>query len=400
MARALRKNPLRWWERLYLLAHLLTIDLAHLCLNLVTCVGLAALRRIPIRHYFKVAYNRFALARLSPREIQHLSPSTATIYRQWIACTRSAAQSRIASGHATPDDQYILDHLIPHEHVLSDGESSILWVGDRRRASKFVLFFHGGGYIAPMQDGHLEWCLRSYLLFSRARRRQGQHVAVAVLQYTLAPEARYPVQLAQAADALAYLLLDLGVRPRDLVIGGDSAGGNLASQIMSHLLHPHPDAREIALPHGERIAGVFAVSPWVSARTDDRSMADNALIDMLSPGIMEKVNRELLGNHDQYNAEKKRGCGWAMPADVDTGAWYKGLGKFLERLYVTVGTQEVFRDQSLVLAEGIRRTNPDIDVMLEERWDEAHDFILLEGGRKEDGSATRRMRRWVEGVFW
>ncbi|KAJ4398858.1 hypothetical protein N0V85_006173 [Neurospora sp. IMI 360204] len=396
MARALRKNPLRLWERLYLLAHLLTIDVAHLALNLVLCVGHAALRGIPIRHYFRVAYNRFLLGCLSPREIQHLSPSTATIYRNWIASTRSAAQARFDAGHATPDDQYILDYLHPNEEVLSDGESSILWVGDRRRASKFVLFFHGGGYSAPMQIGHLEWCLRSYI---QAGRRQGQYVAVAVLQYTLAPEARYPVQLTQAADALAYLL-KLGVRPRDLVIGGDSAGGNLAAQIMSHLLHPHPDAKEIELPTGERIAGVFAVSPWVSARTNDRSMSDNALIDMLSPVIMEKANHELLGNHDKYNAEKKRGQGWAMPADVNTAAWYKGLGNFLERVYVTVGTQEVFRDQSIVLAEGIRRTNPDIEVVLEEMYDEAHDFILLEGGRKEDGDATRRMRRWVEGVFW
>lgn len=220
-----------------------------------------------------------------------------------------------------------------------------------------------------------------------------------MLQYTLAPEARYPTQLTQAADALAHLL-KLGVRPRDLIIGGDSAGGNLASQIMSHLLHPHPDAKEVSLAHGERIAGVFAVSPWVSARTNDRSMSDNALIDMLSPTIIRKLNHEHLGNHALYNAEKKRNQGWAMPADVDTGAWYKGLGKFVERLYVTVGTQEVFRDQSIVLAEGIRRTNPDIEVVLEERYDEAHDFIVLEGGRREDGSATRRMRRWVEGVFW
>lgn len=366
MARALRKNPLSLWERLYLLSHLLTIDIAHLSLNLVTCVGFAILRGIPIRHYFKVAYNRFALGRLSPREIQHLSPSTSTLYRKWLALTRTAAQFRVDSGKGTSDDQYILDYLHPSEEVLSDGNASILWVGDRRRASKFVLFFHGGGYIAPIQDGHLEWCWRAYV---QTGRQHGEHIAVAVLQYTLAPEARYPTQLTQAADALAYLL-KLGVRPRDLIIGGDSAGGNLTSQIMSHLLHPHPAAKEVSLAQGERIAGVFAVSPWVSARTNDRSMRDNALIDMLSPTIMQKANNELLGNHALYNAEKKRNQGWAMPADVDTGAWYKGLDKFVERLYVTVGTQEVFRDQSIVLVEGIRRTNPDIEIVLEERYDE------------------------------
>ncbi|KAK3391377.1 Alpha/Beta hydrolase protein [Sordaria brevicollis] len=396
MARALRKNPLRLWERLYLLAHLLTVDVAHLSLNLVTCVGFAILRGIPIRHYFKCAYNRFALGRLSPREIQHLSPSTSSLYHKWIATTRAAAQTRVDSGRGTPDDRYILDYIHASEEVLPDGNASVLWVGDRRRASKFVLFFHGGGYVAPIQDGHLEWCLRAYV---QAGQKHGEHVAVAVLQYTLAPEARYPTQLKQAADALAHLF-KLGVRPRDLIIGGDSAGGNLASQIMSHLLHPHPEAKEIRLEHGERIAGIFAVSPWVSARTNDRSMSDNALIDMLSPTIIENLNHEHLGNHALYNAEKKRNQGWAMPADVDTGAWYKGLGKFVERVYVTVGTQEVFRDQSIVFAEGVRRTNPDIEVLLEERYDEAHDFILLEGGRKEDGSATRRMRRWVEGVFW
>ncbi|KAG7289921.1 hypothetical protein NEMBOFW57_006298 [Staphylotrichum longicolle] len=165
------------------------------------------------------------------------------------------------------------------EQVSTDPVTSILWLGDRERASKFVLFFHGGGYMAPLQAGHLNWCWNAYI------DNQDEHeVAVAVLRYDLAPGFKYPHQLCQAAAALNHLLRT-GIAPQDLLFGGDSAGGNLAVQLLYHISYPMPDVEPVRLG-GRKIAGVFAVSPWVSGNTDTRSFHDNDGVDMLSTAIV------------------------------------------------------------------------------------------------------------------
>ncbi|NYF11147.1 acetyl esterase/lipase [Leifsonia sp. AK011] len=54
------------------------------------------------------------------------------------------------------------------------------------------------------------------------------------LNYTVAPEAAYPVAITQLNEALAYLVAnadDLGIDPDRIVIAGDSAGANLTSQL-------------------------------------------------------------------------------------------------------------------------------------------------------------------------
>lgn len=256
-----------------------------------------------------------------------------------------------------------------------------------------MYFFHGGGYVCPAVPGHFEWCLRAYV--AAAADHPDDHVAVALLQYTLCPPARYPSQLIQAAAGLAHLLKT--VRPGNIIIGGDSAGGNLAAGLLGHLLHPHPDAQEIKLD--EPLAGAFTVSPWLSARTNSASFHKNGSIDMLSARILAPAIRNLLDGSTQA-AEEAKGKGWAMPADIDMESWFKGLGGIIKRLYITVGTQEVFLDQGLAFAEAVRNGNPDLDLRLEQTKHEAHDWILLEGDEREDGDATKRMRAWTSTAFW
>ncbi len=247
-----------------------------------------------------------------------------------------------------------------------------------------------------MLPGHLEWCLRAYAW--AAASHPGEHVAIAVLQYTLTPWAKHPTQLKQAASGLAHLLKS-GVRPRDLIIGGDSAGGNLTAGVLGHLLHPHPEAERIEL--AEPLAGAFLVSPWVSGHVNWDSFRANHKIDMLSTKCVTKCIGEFVGGVESFKEEVREGKGWATPTDVDTEEWFKGLGTVVSSIYITCGQQEVFLDQCRVFHEAIRRGNPDLDVRYEEPKDEAHDFILLEGGAKHtDGPAMKRMRAWASTVFW
>ncbi|KAK5662198.1 hypothetical protein OQA88_8103 [Cercophora sp. LCS_1] len=383
--------PLTPLEQLRLILKLLFLAPPQIALNTLRCLTLAYTRSIPLTHYARCAFNRFALGSLTPRELQGIQPPSASLYTRW-------AKSRARRALASPTNPSGLETraalLKPDVIPLPDGQSSLLWVGDRSRATKFVYFFHGGGYVCPLLPGHLEWCLRAYVAAAQAH--EGEEVAVAVLAYTLSPPAKYPAQLVQAVAGLKWLL-ESGIRPGDLVIGGDSAGGNLTAQVLGHLLHRHPEAEEIVL--GDKLAGAFLVSPWVSGRVEGGSYARNGGIDMLSGGFIKDGVENLVGG-SVCQAEMEGGNVWCWPVDGDCEKWFTGLDEVVEMVYVTVGAQEVFLDQGVEFAEAVRRGNPGLDVKLEISKNEAHDWILLEGGAGEDGDAMVRMRNWATTAFW
>ncbi|KAK3348639.1 Alpha/Beta hydrolase protein [Lasiosphaeria hispida] len=390
MASLTTSTSLSLTEKLTLILRLAFLGPPQLLFEVTRCLTLAAIRGAPLRHYVHSAWNRFALGRLSARQLQFLTAPTSTTYQTWIPSRKAQALKS-----PSPVAHYTASRLQHTVDPLPDGASSLLWVGDCARATKVVYFLHGGGYAAPLLPGHLEWCLRAYVLAGAAH--PGEEVAVAVLQYTLCPPAQYPSQLKQAVAGLAHLLKS-GVRPRDLVLGGDSAGGNLTAAVLGHLLHPHPEAVEVVL--AEPLAGAFLVSPWVSAGTKGRSFEENQYIDMLSPAMVGKTTAGFVAGVLSYEVQSREGKLWAMPVDGDAEAWFAGLDKIVNAVYVTVGGQEILLDQGVELAEAIRRGNPGVDVRLELAKNEAHDFILLEGAAQRDGDAMTRMKAWVSTVFW
>lgn len=309
-----------------------------------------------------------------------MSLSTKETYKSWIR--RKAARAK-------KDKRPVATQRLNHDlEPLEDGNSSLLWVGNHRKAKKVVLFFHGGGYVSPLLPGHLEWCWRSYVV---AGLETGIEVAVAVLEYTLCPDARYPVQLRQAASALECLLLR-GFHPRDIVIGGDSAGANMTAQLLCHLIEPHPAIRKISL--SKPLAGAFLVSPWLTRRTDDASFKENAQIDMLSGPTIDKSTRELLGHthiHETlaflaFTHEGDKNCLNNMSSAVDG-------------LYVTVGSHEVLRDQAVLFVHEVKYLNPRLNVRFEMQERQAHDFILLEGQEERDGENIRQMKTWMKDLL-
>ncbi|KAK3292931.1 Alpha/Beta hydrolase protein [Chaetomium fimeti] len=372
---------------------------------LLRCYTLATLRGISLKHWETCAYFRFALLHLSPSQIQFLAPSTRKTYTSWLTSRQSRAARLTRKDPNDKEASFLASRLKIDTEALPDGESSLLWIGDRHKATKFVYFFHGGGYVAPGRTGHMEWCTHAYLLASPAAGGRGagtagsEEVAVAMLQYTLAPGAKYPTQLRQAADGLAHLFASGRVRPGNLVIGGDSAGGNLTAQLLSHLLKPHPAAREVVLQ--EPLAGAFLVSPWLSTSIEWASMKRNSSIDMISTKAMRAIKVDVLEGVDAYVVEAREKKGWVTPMNLeDVEGWFKGLDRVTRQVYVTAGEQEIMLDQGVAFADAVRRGNPGVEVRLDVTKEEAHDWILIEGEKALDGDATQRMRAWFRNVVW
>ena len=91
--------------------------------------------------------------------------------------------------------------------------------------SPCLLFLHGGGFVLGGLESHDNIC-RHLAAASGA--------SVLALDYRLAPEHRFPAGLEDAKAAFDWLAREagaLGVDPRRLAIGGDSAGGALSAGV-------------------------------------------------------------------------------------------------------------------------------------------------------------------------
>lgn len=87
-----------------------------------------------------------------------------------------------------------------------------------------VVYAHGGYYIGGDKSSATEYC----------RTIASSGYVVANINYQLAPDGQYPTQILQVNEAVSYLLKHaktFGIDPARVFIGGDSAGGHLASQM-------------------------------------------------------------------------------------------------------------------------------------------------------------------------
>ena len=137
-----------------------------------------------------------------------------------------------------------------------------------RPALPFVIVFHGGGWVMGGKLSHDRF-IRTLALDTG--------MPVVLIDYTRAPEARFPVQLIQVLDVTRYLLehgnkLDLD--PSRVALVGDSVGGNMALVIsmifgFHHqspfkalgLLYPVTDASMNSKSYQE-----FQDGPWLTKK--------------------------------------------------------------------------------------------------------------------------------------
>ncbi len=112
-------------------------------------------------------------------------------------------------------DVRVSDHRIPVRIYRPQGNDTF----------PVLIFFHGGGWVTGTIDSYDAVCRAMAAL----TRRQ-----VVSVDYRLAPEHRFPAAAEDCYRVARELFLRsqlLGVRPEDIALIGDSAGGNLAAAV-------------------------------------------------------------------------------------------------------------------------------------------------------------------------
>lgn len=193
---------------------------------------------------------------------------------------------------------------IPSEWVMPDHGH------DRRHV---ILYCHGGGYTC----GQL-----GYARILAAKLANAYGGDVLSFEYRLAPEHPWP---AAPDDALAVWdwLMYQGYGARDVIVAGDSAGGNLALELALRL--------KAQGRRGPR--ALVLMSPWTDMTASGRSYADNAEIDpLLTMDYVTGVRAAYAGPAANY----------ADPALSPLFADLRGLPPTL----IQVGTHEILRSDS------------------------------------------------------
>lgn len=145
------------------------------------------------------------------------------------------------------------------EFQIKDREAE--WVSVTRAHMKkyVILYCHGGGYSTGS---------RLYARTLTTKLAETTSMDVLAFDYRLAPEHPYPAACEDAMKAWDYLML-LGYGARDVIVAGDSAGGNLALSLVLKLKE-----EQRLLPRG-----LVLLSPWTDLTASGKTHTTRALVD-------------------------------------------------------------------------------------------------------------------------
>lgn len=245
----------------------------------------------------------------------------------------------------------------------SDIGAGGLWIcaragSHRLRPGKLIFYVHGGGFIAGSPETHAAMCARLSWLTG---------IEVFAPRYRVAPAHPYPAAVEDVRAAWDGLMAR-GYYPRDVVLAGDSAGGNLVLGLLADLC-----------ADGTRPAGVVALSPVVDFSFAGPSIRDNERREAMLPARRRAdVARWYLGTASPDDPHVSPLCAaFDAPPPV--------LIQFAEN--------EILRDDGMRMADKLRASGGDVTV---QSWPSApHVFQIFDGWVPEARDALEGVAAFV-----
>jgi acetyl esterase len=264
-------------------------------------------------------------------------------------------QTALELGGAVEEVARVEDVVIPAAEG-SRLRARAYWPAVPAEALGVLVWLHGGG-----------WYVGDIESFDRVTRQLANASGAVCLsvEYRLAPEHPYPAAVLDARAAVAWAAGDgarqLGTDPARVVVGGDSAGANLATVAARH----------------ER-SGVRAqqlVYPALDAAMDSDSYREFADGELLKAADMERCWQLYLDGADGADPD-------ASPINATDLA---GVAP----AYIAVAGHDLLRDDGLRYAEALRAAG--VEVTLERYDDMPHSFLRW-------GGVVDRARELVEAL--
>lgn len=231
-------------------------------------------------------------------------------------------------------------------------------------AGQAVLYFHGGAFVMGSVITHRPMLSRLALACQ---------CRVLSLDYRLAPEYPFPAGLDDCVTAYHWLLAQ-GIEPGQIVVSGDSAGGNLALALLLKL-------RDTGAPLP---AAAVCLSPVTDLEGTRLSRRTKAKVDPILGKGMSNT-----GLPASYTGEYDVQHPYISPLFADL----HGLPPVL----IHVGTDEILYDDAIEFVERARQAGVDAQVVIWPRmW---HVFQILAPTLPEARQSLAQMGQFIKDSF-
>lgn len=194
------------------------------------------------------------------------------------------------------------------------------------KTERVILQLHGGGYVLGLSDLYRKLAVKHAILADAKQ--------IYLTDYRLAPRHVYPAALNDALSAYEEALRR-GVKPAQIIVVGDSAGGNLALAL----------ALKLKERDREQPAALVLISPWTTFEASLPSRTLNAELD----AVLGKSNAFM------YNEVAKPSYAGNLslsdPRLSPINADLSGLAPML----IQTGGFELFLDEDIELAKKAAR---------------------------------------------
>lgn len=275
-----------------------------------------------------------------------------------------------------------------------------------RDGEKIVMHCHGGAYVT--RTAHPEdltaGVSRGLIEFSK------QTISRTLsIEYRLSYSAPWPASspfptaLIDALSGYNYLIKGLGFKPENIIIAGDSAGGNLALALTRYL-RDNPQIG-LSLP-----GGLLLVSPWCdlvgtyvgkpsngSASTSAKNhekISDFLSGDFDSPhSTVQHGLRSLLGT---ISPDESRKIAYINPSSLDLDDEFVAtMFDGFPPTYIVYGGAEALVDEIRTLYKRMAKCLGPDRVVKDEVPDAIHDFPAIEIWEPERSESHKRIAAWL-----
>lgn len=251
------------------------------------------------------------------------------------------------------------------QNLVFDSVPVLKYTNPKGRSDRTVLFLHGGGYIGGLHGRYLDWGLHQGDLADAG--------TLFAVDYRLAPEHTYPAALEDAVTAYRAILKE-GTDPQQIVLVGDSAGGNLAAALLLSLRD-----NKMPLPKA-----AILISPWGYLGSDLPSHMNNIPKDQVLGAKNVRLGGEVA--HPSYRKDAPVTDPYISPVYADlTG---------LPPMLITAGGDELFLDDAALLAAHATAAGVPVQFTIYPRM--SHDWTLLLPELPESAAMDAEIRQFVD----
>ena len=230
-----------------------------------------------------------------------------------------------------------------------------------------LIYYHGGGFVLPAYNSHYNH-MRKYAVRAKCK--------VIFVDYPLAPKHKYPTAINACFDAYKWVLdnsEELKIDKNHIAVGGDSAGGNIAS-VVCMLAHD----KKVPMPCGQML-----IYPAIGSEIITKSMEEFTDTPMCNSKDYEKYLQYYFAS-EQDKLDK-----YVSPIRAKSFDIYPST-------YIETAEFDCLRDEGVMFADNLK--NAGVETTLNNTKGTMHGYDIVIDSKITVNNVNKRIK-FLKGIF-